>query len=128
MALTAGTVVLIVEDDDGMRVALERLLHASECQTVTYASAEALLAAGAVPGAACVVSDYKLPAMSGLELLSDLRARGGWPPVIMITAHDTPALRAEANRRGASAYLAKPFMSSELLAAIQIAVDAGRPH
>ena len=71
--------------------------------------------------AACVVSDLKLPGMSGLELLSELRARGAGSPVILITAHDSPALRAEAARLGAAAYLAKPFLGSELLTAIRVA-------
>jgi len=125
MASTSRGLILVVDDDESMRDAIERLLQAAHFETVAYASAEALLAAGAGAGAGatCVISDFKLPAMSGLELLSELRTRGGWPPVVMITAHDAPAVRDEAMRRGASGYLAKPFAGKALLAAIQSAAQ-----
>ena len=118
MASTQQRLVLVVEDDDSMREAMARLLQAAAFDTAVYASAEALLAAGAGAGAACIVSDFKLPAMTGLDLLSELRTRGGWPPVILVTAHDSPQLRDEAQRRGAAAYLTKPFAGKALLAAI----------
>ncbi|WP_218509961.1 response regulator transcription factor [Variovorax sp. dw_308] len=113
--------VLVVDDDDSMRQAIERLLHAAGSNPRTYPSAEALLAESPVEGAACIVTDFQLPAMSGLELLTELRSRGNQTPVIVVTAHDTPALRQEAMRRGACAYLAKPFLGSDLLAAIEVA-------
>ena len=123
----SGGTILVVEDDDGMREAIESLLDAAGFRTTAYASAEALLAGGAVEGAACVVSDLRLPAMSGFELLAVLRARGARPPVIVITAHDEPGVRGEAARRGAAAFLAKPFPASELLAAIASVADLATP-
>ena len=60
-----------------------------------YASAEELLAVGPAEGDACVVSDLKLPGMSGLELLAELRTRGRVRPLILITAHDSPDVRKE---------------------------------
>ena len=119
MAAGSHGKVLVVEDDDSMREAIEALLGAADLGSVLYASAEALLAGGAVAGAACIVSDLMLPRMSGLDLLTELRGCAPWPPVIVITAHDAPALRAEARRRGAAAYLAKPFPGRALLAAIE---------
>ena len=115
--------VLVVDDDDSMREAIQRLLSAAGYVTATYASAEALLAGGAVQDACCVISDLKLPAMSGLELLTELRARDSRPPVIVITAHDAPGVRDEAERHGAAAYLAKPFLGRALLAAIEGVTD-----
>jgi len=117
--------VLVVEDDDSMREAIDTLLEAGGIEPVLYASAEALLADGAGAGSVCIVSDLKLPGMSGLELLAELRQRGGWPPVILITAHDSEALRAQAMRQGVAAYLAKPFLGSALLAAIQSTTTRG---
>ncbi|MGJ7512183.1 response regulator transcription factor [Variovorax sp. GT1P44] len=114
-----------MEDDDSMRQAIERLLQAAGLKTETYASAEALLASGPNAIADCIVSDFHLPCMSGLDLLTELRRRGSGPPVIVITAHDAPQLRDEATRRGASGYLAKPFHGKDLLAAIELAVQAG---
>jgi FixJ family two-component response regulator len=118
MAMGAQGKVLVVEDDEGMREAIETLLDAAGIESAAYASAEALLAGGAVDDALCVISDIKLPAMSGLELLTELRTRASLPPVIVITAHDAPGVRADAMRRGAAAYLAKPFLGTALLTAI----------
>jgi two-component system response regulator FixJ len=110
--------VLVVEDDDGMRAAIVRLLKAAGFAPDAYASAEALLAAESAGGAACVVSDLRLPERSGLELLGALRGRGWDLPMILITAHDAPGLREEAARRGVADYLPKPFRGTDLLAAI----------
>ena len=126
--VVAGQKVLIVEDDDSLRPALERLLNAAGFQVATYASAEALLADAAAEGAACVVSDLKLPALSGFDLLAELRARGGSTPLILITAYDAPGLREEAARRGAVAYLAKPFRGTALLEAITAVIGPARPR
>jgi FixJ family two-component response regulator len=129
MAMSTGRKVLVVEDDDSLRPALERLLNAAGFQVATYASAETLLAEGAASeGAACVVSDLKLPVLSGFDLLAEMRARGGWPPLILITAYDAPGLREEAARRGAVAYLAKPFRGTALLEAINAVIELARPR
>src|SRR3981189_1998041 len=111
MGTAARGKVLVVEDDQSMREAIDTLLDAAAIASVMYESAEALLAdGGSADAAACVVRDLKLPGMAGLELLCELRARGARSPVILITAHDSPALRAEAARQGVAAYLAKPFL------------------
>jgi len=121
MAIGGGR-VLVIEDDEGMREAIESLLNAAGYATSSYASAEALIAASTPEDARCIVSDIRLPAMSGLELITELRARGARLPVILITGHDSPTLRGEAGRRGAAAYLPKPFARSELLAAVESAM------
>ena len=118
----AGSKVLLVEDDDSMREAIERLLGAAGFECAAYASAEAMLACGAGLDAVCVVSDLKLPAMSGLELIAELRSRGAKAPLILITAHDAPGQRDEALRRGATSYLAKPFRGTVLLEAVKSAI------
>jgi FixJ family two-component response regulator len=111
--------VIVVEDDQSMREAIETLLDAAGIESATYESAEALLADPTTQGARCIVSDLKLPGMSGLELMSVLRARGNESAVIVITAHDSAEVRGEAKRGGAAAYLAKPFLGSALLTAIE---------
>jgi two-component system, LuxR family, response regulator FixJ len=112
----------VVEDDASMREAIERLLRTAGIGCSCYVSAEALLEAGAASTASCVVSDQKLPAMSGLELLAALRSRGVCAPLILITAHDSPAMRERATREGAQAYLAKPFRGTALIAAVSAAI------
>ena len=121
--MAAHARVILIEDDDGLRQALDRLLTAAGFRTAAYASAEALLADPALEEGVCVLSDLKLPGLSGLDLLSDWRARGGCPPLILITAYDTPGLREEAMRRGAAAYLAKPFRGTELLEVLNAVIE-----
>ena len=126
MAEQGGT-ILVVEDDDSMREAIERLLGAAGFASTAYASADGLLAHGVDPGSACVISDLKLPGMSGLELLAALREREITLPFILITAHDTPGLRQRAMGGGAAAYLAKPFRGTKLLEAVRGAIERPRP-
>jgi two-component system response regulator FixJ len=126
LVVDARRKVLVVEDDDSMREAIERLLAAAGYEEAAYSSAEALLARGGPEGAECVVCDLKLPAMSGFELLDVFCAQGGWPPLILITAHDAPGLPEEAVRRGAAAYLAKPFRGTVLLDAVRAAIGPDR--
>jgi two-component system C4-dicarboxylate transport response regulator DctD len=119
-------IVLLVEDDDSMREAIERLLNAAGFRCQAHASAEALLARGLDEGFAGVISDLRLPGMSGLALLATLRQRGISLPFILITAHDAPGLRDKAIRCGAAAYLAKPFRGTKLLDALRAAIQHPR--
>lgn len=114
----SGGRILVVDDDEGMREALKNLLDAAGFETATFPSAEALLCEGVIDGALCVISDIRLPTLSGLDMLTALRARGERIPVIAITAHDEPDVRDEAERHGVAAYIAKPFLGTALLAAI----------
>lgn len=116
---TATPKVILVEDDDSVREAFERLLGAAGFRCAAYASAEAMLMECACEGAACLVSDLRLPEMSGLELLDALRSRGWTLPAIVITAHDAPGRREEATAHGAAAYMVKPFRGTALLEAIR---------
>ena len=117
--------VLVVEDNDGMRQAIDNLLDAAGFSGITYSAVEELIAEGRVDDALCVISDINLPATSGFELLSELRARGA-APVILISANDTLEMRNKAKCCGAAAYLAKPFPGSELLAAIEQIAESAR--
>jgi len=123
--VASGGPVLVIEDDEGMREAIESLLGAAGFATASFASAEAALASGVLDGVRCIVCDVRLPAMSGLDLLGALRALGAAPPVILVTAHDSAALRDEAVRRGAAAWLPKPFAAADLLGAIARAARSG---
>jgi len=114
------TRVLVVEDDASMRKAIERLLIAAGYESVTFESSEALLRSEVNEAEGCIVSDVRLPGMSGLQLLDELRPQGrGHLPVILITAFDAPSLRAEALQRGAAAFLTKPFEGTALLEVIR---------
>jgi FixJ family two-component response regulator len=109
--------IVVVEDDEGIRRAIDRLLKVEGFDTALFDSAEALLAAGMASDARCLVPDAQLPGLSGFDLQKHLVAAGMASPVIFITAHDTPRIRKRA-LANASAYLVKPFSSAALVDAV----------
>ena len=111
--------IVVVEDDAGMRKALERLLRVAGYKTELFPSAEAMIAAQAADSADCLILDIHLPGISGIELLRRLSASGRRSPVIFITAQDDDAAREEARQLDCVAYLRKPFDGTVLLAAIR---------
>jgi FixJ family two-component response regulator len=119
--------VLVVEDDDSMREAIERLLKAGGFGCETHAMADSLLERSFDEDLVCVISDLKLSGMSGLDLLGALRARGNSLPFILITGHDASGLRQDALRRGAAAYLAKPFRGTTLLETVRAVIEQRPP-
>src|SRR5690349_22602485 len=88
--------VVIVEDDAGMRKAIERLLRAAGFQPFSFASAEELLQTEAMDHASCLVLDIHLPGLSGLGLKQVLVTSGCAKPAIFITGQDEASLRDEA--------------------------------
>jgi two-component system response regulator FixJ len=119
-----GPVIVVVDDDDSLREALERLLDAAGFRPEVYGTAEALLGAGVHVDAACIVSDLKLPGMTGLDLLDGLRARGCSVPIVLITAHDAKGTGESALQRGVAAYIAKPFRGTSLLEVVRSVIAA----
>jgi FixJ family two-component response regulator len=117
-----GKDIVVVEDDRGMREALERLLRAAGYGTEMYSSAEAYLDGGGCPGADCFILDVHLPGLSGFELREKLQEGAAQPPVIFITGFDEPDSRERAHRLGAAAYLPKPFPGRDLVDAVNEAV------
>jgi FixJ family two-component response regulator len=109
--------ILVVEDDEGMRRAIDRLLRVEGFETALFDSAEALLAAGVALNARCLVVDIQLPGLSGFDLQRHLVSAGIALPVIYITAHDTPRVRQRALASGRG-YLVKPFSSEALVNAV----------
>lgn len=126
MSGTTHTIVL-VEDDTGLRAALERVLEMAGYRVESFASAEEVLAADAAERAGCIVCDVVLPGESGFALGRALSQGGPHAPVIFMTAHDRPAARAEAAGLGAAGYLVKPFAGRALIESIRAALAAPRP-
>lgn len=121
--VTHAPQIAIVDDDAAVRKALTRLLKAANYRTTAYSSVEEFLAArDDAPD--CLLVDYQLPKMTGLDLQSHLREAGVSIPVIVITAHNDPKIRESCIVLGASAFLAKPVGRKELLAAIQHALKS----
>jgi FixJ family two-component response regulator len=113
----------VVEDDEGMRLAVERLLHAGGYPVSTFASAQELLLSKAELQADCLILDVRLPGMSGPELHERLAAEGLNLPVIFMTAHDDPGTRELVRARRPVACLQKPFEGRQLLEAIARALS-----
>lgn len=123
IAATPRTIVL-VEDDDGLRSALARILELAGYSVECFPSAEDALAADAAGRAACIVCDVSLPRESGFALCRRLAQGGVRPPVIFITAHDLPAVHAEAEALGAADLLIKPFAGRRLVEAVHAALPS----
>ncbi len=113
-------VIAIVEDDDSLRPALDGLVRSLGYASEAYASAEAFLLSGASARADCLVCDYQLPGLNGIDLAARLR---GLLPVIMITARAEVALDVLARESGALSLLHKPFAAEDLAACISTALD-----
>lgn len=116
----------LVEDDEGLRAALKRLLQAWGFATSAYDSAEAALADPAFDRPDCLVVDLNLPAMSGLDLIDCLRERGVVAPAVVISAQDEAKLGLETRRRGIERFLAKPFLGSALVREVDAVLDERR--
>jgi len=119
----AGKVVAVVDDEEGVRLALGRLLRAEGSAVEAFASAEAFLAAP-WPAPDCLVLDLGLPGMSGPELLRRLEGEGRPVPAVFITARAGEAERQAARRAGAAALLEKPFEGWALVEAVRRAAGA----
>jgi FixJ family two-component response regulator len=111
--------VAVVDDDESLCRSFGRLLRTSGFQPVTYASAEALLHDAKRPQFDCLVLDIQLEGMSGLELRRRLAAINDSTPVVFITAHDDPEVRAEALATGCAGYFRKTDSGADVVAAIR---------
>jgi FixJ family two-component response regulator len=120
--------VAIVDDDAGVRAAIESLLNSIGVKTRTFASAEAYLRSNDSDAAGCLIVDMRLPGMSGLELQRRLHAKGLGIPAIFVTGEDDAdgQLRAQMEQAGAVAVLHKPCDPEELTRLVEAAVNARR--
>lgn len=118
--------VILVEDDGGLRAALRRVLRTSGFETKAYESAEVALADAAFDWPDCLVVDLNLPAMSGLDFVDRLRERGVTAPAVVISALDETKVREETRRRGIEHFLSKPFLGSTLVRTVDAVLDQRR--
>lgn len=119
--LASGT-VHIVDDDDGLRAALVRLVKSDGLEAVGHSNAAHLHHALKDEKPCCVVLDMRLPGESGLQVQDALRNEGNTAPVIFLTGFGTIPLTVEAMRGGASEFLTKPVDDTILLSAIRRAL------
>jgi len=115
--------VAIVDDDDSVRVTLQELLRSAGFSSRAFESAEAFVGSGHQQETACLITDIRMPGMSGLELQARLNAERCRIPTIFITAHGDEEMRFQALREGAVEFLPKPFDDEVLIDSIRAALD-----
>jgi FixJ family two-component response regulator len=115
--------VAVVDDDDSMRSALKDLMEESGFAAFSCASAEEFLQSANKRYTACLITDIRMPGMSGLELQAKLNADHQRIPIIFITAHGDEDIRLRAMRAGAVEFLAKPFDDETLLECVRAALN-----
>jgi len=127
MSTPAAPLVYLVDDNEPFRRSTAMLLETAGIDVRDFCGAAELLKqleCAAVPGlGACTVSDIRMPDMSGLELLEEMKRRKYTLPVIFMTAHADIPLAVEAMRRGAVNFIEKPFAAEVMIQAIRLAAQ-----
>ncbi|MBR0697859.1 response regulator FixJ [Bradyrhizobium lablabi] len=121
--MTVRRMILVIDDDPAMRDSLAFLLDVNGFAVATYETATEFLNHVASCPVDCIVSDIRMPGMSGLELVRKLKADGVACPIILITGHGDVALAVEAMKAGAVDFIEKPFDDDVLLRAIRGALE-----
>ncbi|MBP2493771.1 FixJ family two-component response regulator [Methylobacterium sp. PvP062] len=123
---TASPLVVIVEDDEGVREGLQDLLRSVGLDTLAYGATSELLAATLPDRPGCLILDVRLPGSSGLDLQAKLAAMGNRMPVIFMTGHGDIPMTVQAMKAGALDFLTKPFRDQDMLDAIAVAIERDR--
>jgi len=118
--------ICLIDDDASARSALERVLVGEGYEVICFPDGTHGLAAALVEDFDCVLTDLRMPGVSGLELIDALRDDLPNLPVVLMTAHGTTETAIEATRRGAFDYILKPFEMEELFPIVARAANAGR--
>lgn len=118
-------ILILVDDDVAVLSALKFLFEVEGFDVRAYANAESLLSERNIPDAGCLVLDYRLPGLNGLELLGKLRGRGVTLPAVLITT-PTPLVREKAAAAGVP-MVEKPLLTGALLDTIKALLNPGAP-
>jgi len=120
-----GPVISVIDDDASIRVAADSLLRARGYTVGTFASAAEFLRSQQINETSCVITDVRMPDMSGVELQTALRNQGRSTPFIFITAFPEESARLRALHDGAVCFLSKPFDAPTLIRCVEAALAAG---
>ena len=115
--------VHIIDDDQALRDSLAFLLRAAQLEVRSFDSAKTFLDALPDASLGCVITDIRMPDMSGIELLRRLKELKIGAPVIVITGHGDIALAVEAMKIGAADFFEKPFNDDQLVASVRAALQ-----
>ena len=116
-------IVHLIDDDEAVRTSVSFVLEMNDLPARTYASALEFLEVAESLRGGCIVTDVRMPEMSGLELVKRLKERGVALPVVVITGHGDVPLAVEAMRAGVIDFIEKPFDDEVLLRSIRMALD-----
>jgi len=123
MKSAAVPTVFIVDDDRGMRQAIQDLVESVGLRAEAFATGQDFLRKQLTGGPSCLILDVRLPQMSGLDFQRRLAETGVQIPIILITAHGDIPMSVRALKFGAVEFLTKPFRDQDLLDAIQQALQ-----
>ena len=126
MMAAAVPTVYVIDDDGGMRQAVQDLVESVGLRAEAFATGEEFLKRPRTTDPGCLVLDVRLPQMSGLEFQQKLAELGVRVPIIFITAHGDIPMSVRALKSGAVEFLTKPFRDQDLLDAIQQALQRDR--
>ena len=121
----ADELVHVIDDDPAVRDSLAFLLETANLSPRTYDSAVDFLEALPEVTSGCVVTDVRMPEMTGIELVRRLKGQGFRLPIVMITGHADVPLAVEAMKAGVADFIEQPFDDEVLLAAIHAALRDG---
>ena len=124
--MPSDAVTHVIDDDEAVRQSIAFLLRSANIDVKVYDSAVAFLAALPAIKSGCVVTDVRMPEMSGIDLLRKLKEMQVTLPVIVITGHGDVPLAVEAMKAGAADFIEKPFDDEAILAAIRTALAASQ--
>jgi two-component system response regulator FixJ len=124
--MPADAVIHVIDDDDAVRDSLAFLLETADFRVKTYESAVQFLERLGEAESGCVITDVRMPGMSGLELVRELNRRAVGLPVVVITGHGDVPLAVEAMRGGVVDFIEKPFADDTILAALKAALERGQ--
>lgn len=120
---TPQPVVRIVDDDDLIRSAVRRLLANAGLATELYPSGAEFLAQARLDQPGCLILDFRMPGMNGLEVQAALKQRNVEMPIIFLTGSSDIPVAVAAMREGAADFLEKPFDNADLLARVRQAIE-----
>src|ERR1700726_1116241 len=126
MTAADAPTVFVIDDDAGVREAIQGLLKSAGLRCTSFGTAEEFLRNKPPDGPSCIVLDVTLPGVNGLDLQRELADAGVRIPLIFITGHGDIPMTVKAMKSGAVEFLTKPFRDHDLLDAVRQVLDRDR--
>ncbi len=118
--------VVVVDDDDGMRDGVRDVLSSVGIDSLGFSSTAELLAEPLPDRPGCLILDIRLPGLSGLDLQAKLNGMGNKLPIVFMTGYADVPMSVRAMKAGATDFLSKPFRDQEMLDAVSVAIERDR--